>query len=100
MQLSGTGQEKMNEFNAKIRVLIAYGYMDIDMNLLFKGKVALELVSTDKIITTELIFSGLLKALTLEEIIALFSVLYPQIKAPRTGEPCSSTISEGFNNAL
>jgi superfamily II RNA helicase len=65
----------MNDFKAKLKVLIHYKYLDNDLNTLFKGKVSADILSTDKIITTELIFSGLLKDLTNEECVALFSVL-------------------------
>jgi|LauGreDrversion4_2_1035121.scaffolds.fasta_scaffold33980_3 antiviral helicase SKI2 len=75
--MSSTSREKMDDFNAKVRVLLSYGYIDKDMNLLFKGKVAMDIQSTDKILTTELLFSGLLKDLPLPELIALFSVLNP-----------------------
>lgn len=98
--MSQTSKEKLDDFNAKIRVLVAYNYFDTDMNMLFKGKVALEIISTDKILTTELIFSGLLKDLTIEECVALFSVLYSQVKAGRNAEPCAADISPGFSNAI
>ena len=94
--MSSTTLEKMDDFNAKLKVLVAYGYIDMEMNMLFKGKVALELNSTDKILTTELIFSGLLKNLPIEECIALFSVLVSQVKGLRTAERCSESISEEF----
>ena len=70
------------------------------MNLRFKGKVAMDIESTDKIMMTELIFSGLLKELSTEECIALFSVLNSQVRASKQAEPCAGTISEGFQNAL
>lgn len=78
---------KMDEFNAKIRVLVAYGYLDVEMNLLFKGRVAVDIVSTDKILTTELLFSGLLKALPIEELVALISVLNPQVRGSVNAQP-------------
>jgi superfamily II RNA helicase len=53
------------------------------MNLRFKGKVAMDIESTDKIMMTELIFSGLLKELSTEECIALFSVLNSQVRASK-----------------
>ena len=77
----------MDEFNAKIRVLVAYGYLDVEMNLLFKGRVAVDIVSTDKILTTELLFSGLLKALPIEELVALISVLNPQVRGSVNAQP-------------
>lgn len=98
--MTSTSREKMDDFNAKVRVLISYGYLDEEMNMLFKGKVAHEIISTDKILTTELIFSGLLKDLTIEECIALFSVLYTQVKGSKQAQPCVADISDGFKNAL
>ena len=73
--MSTISREKMEDFNAKVKVFIDYEYFDKELNLLFKGKVANAIQSTDKILTTELIFSGLLKDMTVEECIALFSVL-------------------------
>lgn len=58
-------------------MLIHYKHLDFDMNLLFKGKVAREINNVDKILMTELLFSGHLKNLTNEEMLALFSVLSP-----------------------
>jgi antiviral helicase SKI2 len=98
--LTSTSREKLDDFNAKVRVLISYGYLDEEMNMLFKGKVAHEIISTDKILTTELIFSGLLKELSIEECIALFSVLYSQVKGSKQALPCASDISDGFKKAL
>jgi superfamily II RNA helicase len=69
------GQEKLDDFKSKIQVLIHYKYLDYDLNTLFKGKVAALPMTGDKFLTTELIFSGLLKELTNEECLALFSVL-------------------------
>lgn len=69
-----SGQEKLDDFKAKIQVLIHYKYLDYDLNLLFKGKVS-ELISNNKFLLTELIFSGLLKELTNEETIAVLSLL-------------------------
>lgn len=72
--LDTSGQEKLDDFKAKIQVLIHYKYLDYDLNLLFKGKVS-ELISNNKFLLTELIFSGLLKELTNEETIAVLSLL-------------------------
>lgn len=98
--MTSTSREKMDDFNAKVKVLVTYGYLDNQMNMLFKGKVAHEIISTDKILTTELIFSGLLKDLTIEECIALFSILNTQVKAGKNAEPCVADISEGYKNAI
>ena len=73
--LNGSGQEKLDDFKAKIQVLIHYKCLDYDLNLLFRGKVAQCFVSVDKFLMTELVFSGILKDLTNEEVAAIFSVL-------------------------
>lgn len=38
-----TSREKLDDFNSKVKVLVAYDYIDREMNLLFKGKVALDI---------------------------------------------------------
>ena len=73
--MSSSGREKMDDYIAKVKVFMSYGYFDKEMNIQSKGKVSNEIQSTDKILTTELLFSGLLNKLTNEEIIALFSIL-------------------------
>jgi superfamily II RNA helicase len=65
----------LTDFKAKIQVLIHYKCLDNELNLLFRGKVAQCFASIDKILMTELIFSGILKELTNEELAAIFSVL-------------------------
>lgn len=98
--MSSSGREKMDDYVAKVKVFISYGYFDKEMNIQSKGKVANEIQSTDKILTTELLFSGLLNKLTNEEIIALFSILVYNVKASNKAEPCVEKISEGFNEAV
>jgi len=98
--MSSSSREKLDDFNAKVKVLASYGYLDKEMNLLFKGKVALDIQSTDKILTTELIFSGLLKDMQLPELIALLSVLYEKIKPGRGAEPCGAHVSDQFDLAF
>ena len=93
------GQEKLDDFKAKLQVLIDYNYLDNDLNLLFKGKVACDIQNTDKIVTTELIFSGLLRDLPKEELVALVSVLVFQVNSNKATQ-CSLTISEGFQKAV
>ena len=66
--------DKLGDFKAKIQVMIHYNHIDKELNMLFKGKVAQQFVY-NKILITELLFSGLLKELTNEECLALFSVL-------------------------
>jgi superfamily II RNA helicase len=80
-------------------VLVHYNFIDNNTNLLFKGEVSREITNVDKIVMTELLFSGILKKLTNEEILALFSVLSPQIKASKADE-CTSEISPQFSEAL
>jgi superfamily II RNA helicase len=99
-QMSSTGREKMDDYIAKVKIFMKYGYFDRQMNMQSKGRVADEIQSTDKIITTELLYSGMLNKLTNEECVALFSVLISNVKAGPKSEPCVETISEAFNEAL
>ena len=43
LSMSTTSREKLDDFNSKVKVLVAYDYIDREMNLLFKGKVALDI---------------------------------------------------------
>lgn len=51
--------------------------------MLFKGKVAREVKSSDPILLTQLVFSGWIKKLTDEELVALLSILVDQVKPSR-----------------
>ena len=99
-QMSSTGREKMDDYISKVKIFMQYGYFDRQMNMQSKGRVADEIQSTDKIITTELLYSGMLNKLTNEECVALFSVLISNVKAGPKVQPCVETISDGFNEAL
>ena len=90
----------MDDYVAKVKIFMQYGYFDRQMNMQSKGRVADEIQSTDKIITTELLYSGLLNRLTNEECVGLFSILISNVKAGPKCEPCVSTISDAFNDAL
>ena len=55
--------------------------IDADQNILFKGKVSRVVSSIDPILITQLVFSGKLKDLNNEEMLAIFSIFLDQIKA-------------------
>ena len=38
--MSSSGREKMDDYVAKVKVFISYGYFDKEMNIQSKGKVA------------------------------------------------------------
>ena len=61
--LSGGLDEKETEFNSRSALLTNYKIIDNDLNLLFKGKVAVN-SNSDPILLTEFFFSGLLSELT------------------------------------
>jgi len=67
--------------------------------MLFKGKVARVVSSVDPILLTQLIFSGWLKKINNEEMLALFSVLIDQVKAGKEHQVLVSRISDNFWNA-
>jgi superfamily II RNA helicase len=48
--------------------------IDADQNILFKGKVSRVVNSIDPILITQLVFSGKLKDLNNEEMLAIFSI--------------------------
>ena len=73
--------------------------MDENQNILFKGEVAREIDNADKILMTELLFSGLLRKLSLEETLALFSVLSPQVRVAKA-EMVENEISPAFSEVL
>jgi superfamily II RNA helicase len=83
--LGGGIDEKQNDFNIRNQVLIHYGIIDSDLNLLFKGKVS---IKADDIILTEFFFSGLLSQLTDCELLAILSVFATRIKAGGGVEDC------------
>ena len=69
--------------------------IDEEQNLLFKGKVAKVISSTDCILLTQLVFSGKLKDLTDPELLALLSVLV-DMKVGKGHDMLESEISEKF----
>jgi superfamily II RNA helicase len=64
-----------DDLKKRRRVLRQLGYVDSDMVVQAKGHVACEISTSDEIVTTELIFSGILKTLTVEQAVALLSCL-------------------------
>jgi len=91
--------EKLDEFNAKNKVLEGYKMIDEEQNMLFKGKVARVVKSVDPILLTQLIFSGWLKKISDEEMLALLSVLVEQVRAGRDHQMLQTRISDNFWNA-
>lgn len=70
--LSGGLDQKESDFNNRNSILQHYKIIDNDLNLLFKGKVAINVSSADNILLTEFFFSGLISELSDVE---LFSIL-------------------------
>jgi len=60
---------------ARCRVLRKLGYIDSEQVVQTKGHVACEISTSDELVTTELVFSGVLKTLSLEQVVALISCL-------------------------
>lgn len=96
--LSGGVDAKETEFNSRIAVLTHYKIVDENLNLLFKGKVAVH-GSGDKILMTEFFFSGLLNQLTDQEVLAILSMFNNQQRAPGKQPECSTMYSEAFKKA-
>ena len=72
--LSGGVDAKETEFNSRVAILTHYKIVDENLNLLFKGKVAVKGSSADRILLTEFFFSGLLNQLTDQEVLAILSM--------------------------
>jgi hypothetical protein len=76
--LGGGIDEKQNDFDVRNSVLLNYGMIDSDLNLLFKGKVC---ARADDIIMTEFFFSGLMNSCTDCELLALLSIFCTKQRA-------------------
>ncbi|KAK3252649.1 hypothetical protein CYMTET_38064 [Cymbomonas tetramitiformis] len=72
---AATGMVMKDELKARNRVLKKLGYVDQEGLVQLKGQTACEISSSDEIVTTELIFSGLFKTLEVPEVVALVSCL-------------------------
>ena len=93
--LASESNEKEDDFNAKNQVLQEYQMIDEDQNIMFKGKVAKVIASTDCVLLTQLVFSGKLKDLSDPEMLALLSVLVEQ-KPAKSHEMLDTKISDKF----
>jgi superfamily II RNA helicase len=94
--LSTEGNEKENDFQAKNKVLREYKMIDDQNNVLYKGKVAKAVASVDSILMTQLLFSGSLKKLNDEEMLALLSCMIFNIRASKQHPVLDTEISPAF----
>lgn len=94
--LSTEANQKELEFAAKNKILQEYKMIDEDQNILQKGKVAKMVTSVDSILLTQLVFSGYLKKVNDEEMLALLSVMIFNISTNKTHSMLESEISPGF----
>ncbi|GLT34116.1 hypothetical protein SLA2020_086570 [Shorea laevis] len=84
---SSTALAFKDELKARKRVLRRLGYITSDDVVELKGKVACEISSADELTLTELIFSGVLKDIKVEEMVALLSCLVWQEKLQDAAKP-------------
>ena len=98
--LSGGLDEKESDFNNRNSILQHYKIIDQDLNLLFKGKVAVSVGSADNILLTEFFFSGLISELSDVELLAILSAFNCQQRAPGNVPECAKMYSEKFKTAL
>lgn len=73
--------------------------MDKDQNLKLKGKVARVFSNTDQILATELLFSGHLTKMPVEQTCALFSILKTEINVGKEAQEFQDEISTEFWDA-
>ena len=78
--LSDANLRQMPDFEARVEVLRAMGYLDDDRTVTLKGRVACEIAAGDELVGAEIIFAGVLAELTAEEAVALLSALVFQEK--------------------
>ena len=95
--LEGGVTDKENEYNTRNSVLIEYKFIDSELNMLFKGKVA---AKANDLILTEFFFSGLINELTDCELLGLLTLFNTHEKAGKGAEDCSKRYSDSFGKAL
>ncbi|KAG2608847.1 DExH-box ATP-dependent RNA helicase DExH9-like [Panicum virgatum] len=84
---SSTALAFKDELKARKRVLRRLGYVTSDDVVEVKGKVACEISSADELTLTELMFSGILKDATVEQMVALLSCFVWQEKLQDAPKP-------------
>eukprot|EP00873_Tetraselmis_striata_P040414 jgi/Tetstr1/460678/TSEL_005874.t1 len=80
-QISDANLQQMPEFHQRVAVLQDMGYVDEDHTVQLKGRVACEVNTGDELLSTEIIFAGLLTDLSPAEAVALLSALVFQEKS-------------------
>ena len=96
--LVGNVDEKEADFNNRNAILTQYKIIDEDLNILFKGKVAMQ-ACQDKVLLTEFFFSGLIGELTDPELLAILSIFVTTEKASGNVADCGKQYSEKFTEA-
>ncbi|XP_020114954.1 DExH-box ATP-dependent RNA helicase DExH9 isoform X2 [Ananas comosus] len=84
---SSTALAFKDELKARKRVLRRLGYITSEDVVELKGKVACEISTADELTLTELMFSGALKDVTVEEMVALLSCFVWQEKLQDAQKP-------------
>jgi antiviral helicase SKI2 len=79
-ELSDAALQQMPDFQQRIEVLQHVGYIDTDLVVQLKGRVACEINSSDELIATECLFDNQLDHLSPAEAVALLSALVFQQK--------------------
>ena len=97
--LQGNVDEKEADFNNRNAILTHYKIIDEDLNILFKGKVAMQ-ACQDKVLLTEFFFSGLINDLSDQELLAIISVFVTTEKAGGNVPDCGKQYSEKFTEAF
>ena len=97
--LQGNVDEKEADFNNRNAILTHYNIIDEDLNILFKGKVAMQ-ACQDKVLLTEFFFSGLINDLTDPELLAILSIFVTTERAGGAVDECAKHYSEKFTEAF
>uniref|UniRef100_A0A0A9G7G1 Helicase, putative n=1 Tax=Arundo donax TaxID=35708 RepID=A0A0A9G7G1_ARUDO len=86
-QMSDEALQQMPEFQGRIDVLKVIHYIDSDLVVQLKGRVACEMNSGEELISTECLFENQLDDLEPEEAVAIMSAFVFVFQQRNTSEP-------------
>ncbi|EEB07295.1 ATP-dependent RNA helicase DOB1 [Schizosaccharomyces japonicus yFS275] len=90
----------LSELKSRRRVLRRLGYINEDGVIDIKGRVACEISTGDELVLTEMIFSGLLNQLPIDQFAALLSCLVFQESSSTSATNVDSRLSKPYQELL
>lgn len=95
--LSEENLKHFDNFKKRVNILKAFEYIDQDDQVTLKGKAAREISTSDSLLLTELLLSGILEKLDTNELIAFLSGFAYSLNEVNFEDP---TISRTFTDAM